>query len=237
MPPSGLSTTTDEGSSGVVLAQSDAPPADSTALLEVEAVTITKRKDGTFKPADVEAATLHTNVNSGVNKVKSARMLFPQVDMENLGELDMQHFAQLEAPPTMLHKPMSCDEVEGHISPVPLLSFTDVKTASFGCADGRDAKAGVFTWGGDFGEFATALNVYEQMATIHLSRADVTNILRKYLEATGPDRTKVDYAFNALCPRPAQDIDGRQAIMHTWIKARLFSYNKAFPFQFNPYTK
>mmetsp|Transcript_11890 Transcript_11890/g.16315 ORF Transcript_11890/g.16315 Transcript_11890/m.16315 type:complete len:116 (-) Transcript_11890:95-442(-) len=61
--------------------------------------------------------------------------------------------------------------------------------------------------------------------------------LPEYLASSGPDRAKVDYAFNAMIPRPAQDIDGRQAIIHTWLKARLFSYNKAFPFQFNPYTK
>lgn len=187
LPPSGLPSTTEEGASATTPPASTTTPADSTAaLLELEAVTITKRKDGTFKEADAEAATLHTNPN--LNKATSARMLFPQVDMENLGELDMTHFAQLEAPPTMLHKPMSCDEVEQHISPVPLLSWVDTKTASFGCADGRDAKNGLFTWGGDFAEFATALNVYEQMATIHLSRADVTQILRQYLTASNRER-------------------------------------------------
>merc|ERR1712066_927579 len=61
--------------------------------------------------------------------------------------------------------------------------------------------------------------------------------LPEYLASTGAERAKVDYAFNAMVPRPAEDIDGRQAIIHTWIKARLFSYNKAFPFQFNPYSK
>lgn len=75
----------------------------------------------------------------------------------------------------------------------------------------------------------------------------------EYLNATGEDRAKaafksfkslkemkrdaflsqVDYAFNALVPRAPQD--PRQAAMHTWIKARLFTYNKAFPFKFSPY--
>eukprot|EP00401_Gymnodinium_catenatum_P013498 CAMPEP_0117485872 /NCGR_PEP_ID=MMETSP0784-20121206/15186_1 /TAXON_ID=39447 /ORGANISM="" /LENGTH=111 /DNA_ID=CAMNT_0005280467 /DNA_START=77 /DNA_END=412 /DNA_ORIENTATION=- len=59
--------------------------------------------------------------------------------------------------------------------------------------------------------------------------------LPEYLGATGPERMKVDYAFNALVPRPPQNIDGKQAMMHTWLKARLFSYNKAFPFQLNPF--
>eukprot|EP00930_Biecheleria_cincta_P035572 TRINITY_DN24460_c0_g1_i1.p2 TRINITY_DN24460_c0_g1~~TRINITY_DN24460_c0_g1_i1.p2 ORF type:complete len:113 (+),score=32.93 TRINITY_DN24460_c0_g1_i1:113-451(+) len=65
--------------------------------------------------------------------------------------------------------------------------------------------------------------------------ASVKAALPEYLSASGAERSKVDYAFNALCPRPPQDIDGRQAVMHTWIKARLFSYNKAFPFQFSPF--
>merc|ERR1712079_323421 len=79
---------------------------------------------------------------------------------------------------------MTCEEVEKHISPVQLLSWTNVRKATFGCADGRSAEEGMGTWGGDFGEFVTALNVYEQMATIHLSQREVTAIFRKYLEAT-----------------------------------------------------
>eukprot|EP00929_Paragymnodinium_shiwhaense_P071390 TRINITY_DN3629_c0_g2_i1.p2 TRINITY_DN3629_c0_g2~~TRINITY_DN3629_c0_g2_i1.p2 ORF type:complete len:112 (+),score=39.34 TRINITY_DN3629_c0_g2_i1:68-403(+) len=64
----------------------------------------------------------------------------------------------------------------------------------------------------------------------------VKTALPEYLASTGADRAKVDYAFNALVPRPPQSIDGKQAMMHTWLKARLFSYNKAFPFQLNPYS-
>ena len=30
----------------------------------------------------------------------------------------------------------------------------------------------------------------------------------------------MDYAFNALVPRPPQAIDGQQAVIHTWLKAR-----------------
>lgn len=86
--------------------------------------------------------------------------------------------------PANLHTPMTCTEVESHISPVPLLAWADIRTASFGCVDGRATDGTLATWGGDLGEFITALNVYEQMATLRLSQADVTNILRKYLEAT-----------------------------------------------------
>eukprot|EP00933_Yihiella_yeosuensis_P028068 TRINITY_DN21880_c2_g1_i1.p1 TRINITY_DN21880_c2_g1~~TRINITY_DN21880_c2_g1_i1.p1 ORF type:complete len:121 (+),score=44.54 TRINITY_DN21880_c2_g1_i1:68-430(+) len=72
-------------------------------------------------------------------------------------------------------------------------------------------------------------------AAISWDDAAVKAALPEYLAATGEDRAKVDYAFNALVPRPPQGIDGKQAVIHTWLKARLFSYNKAFPFQFSPY--
>merc|ERR1719438_99122 len=74
-------------------------------------------------------------------------------------------------------------------------------------------------------------------AAISWDDAAVKAALPEYLASSGSERAKVDYAFNAMVPRPAENIDGRQAILHTWIKARLFSYNKAFPFQFNPYAK
>merc|ERR1712060_405167 len=65
--------------------------------------------------------------------------------------------------------------------------------------------------------------------------AAVKAALPEYLASTGETCAKVDYAFNAMVPRPPEAIDGKQAAMHTWTKARLFSYNRAFPFQFNPY--
>jgi len=55
--------------------------------------------------------------------------------------------------------------------------------------------------------------------------------LPEYLASSGTDRAKVDTAFNAMIPKPAEAIDPKQAMMHTWMKARLFSYNKSFPFQ------
>mmetsp|Transcript_124089 Transcript_124089/g.264576 ORF Transcript_124089/g.264576 Transcript_124089/m.264576 type:complete len:115 (-) Transcript_124089:76-420(-) len=67
--------------------------------------------------------------------------------------------------------------------------------------------------------------------------ASVKAALPEYLAANGTDRAKVDYAFNAMVPRPPESIDARQAVIHTWIKARLFSYNKAFPFSFSPLAK
>mmetsp|Transcript_52229 Transcript_52229/g.147849 ORF Transcript_52229/g.147849 Transcript_52229/m.147849 type:complete len:96 (-) Transcript_52229:49-336(-) len=90
--------------------------------------------------------------------------------------------------------------------------------------------------------FETAADWREQKAmeaafsAISWHDAAVKAALPEYLAASSAERAKVDYAFNAMVPRPPQDIDGRQAVMHTWIKARMFSYNKAFPFQFNPYS-
>eukprot|EP00440_Ansanella_granifera_P068743 gb/GFBE01074568.1/.p1 GENE.gb/GFBE01074568.1/~~gb/GFBE01074568.1/.p1 ORF type:complete len:121 (+),score=34.36 gb/GFBE01074568.1/:1-363(+) len=72
-------------------------------------------------------------------------------------------------------------------------------------------------------------------AAVSWDDSSVKAALPEYLAATGAERAKVDYAFNALVPKPPQDTDGRQAVIHTWVKARLFSYNKAFPFQFSSY--
>ncbi|CAL1145120.1 unnamed protein product [Cladocopium goreaui] len=72
-------------------------------------------------------------------------------------------------------------------------------------------------------------------AALSWDDSTVKAAMPEYLNATGEDRAKVDYAFNALVPRQPEDVDPRQAVMHTWIKARLFTYNKAFPFKFSPY--
>merc|ERR1712203_320709 len=91
--------------------------------------------------------------------------------------------------------------------------------------------------------FETAAEWREQgamdgaFAAMSWDDAAVKAALPAYLASSGSERAKVDYAFNALVPRPAESIDGRQAIIHPWVKARLFSYNNAFPFQLNPYMK
>eukprot|EP00299_Pterocystis_sp_00344_P009265 c3845_g1_i1.p1 GENE.c3845_g1_i1~~c3845_g1_i1.p1 ORF type:complete len:381 (-),score=96.83 c3845_g1_i1:140-1282(-) len=94
---------------------------------------------------------------------------------------------------------LTAEDVEGHISPIPILAWTDVSTASFGCVDGRTAEPTLGTWGGDIGEFITALNVYEQMASIRLSQLDVTNIFRKYLETSS--RKKFTTCMSSLSIR------------------------------------
>eukprot|EP00747_Dinoflagellata_sp_TGD_P164064 gnl/TRDRNA2_/TRDRNA2_183495_c0_seq1.p2 gnl/TRDRNA2_/TRDRNA2_183495_c0~~gnl/TRDRNA2_/TRDRNA2_183495_c0_seq1.p2 ORF type:complete len:110 (+),score=34.75 gnl/TRDRNA2_/TRDRNA2_183495_c0_seq1:79-408(+) len=56
--------------------------------------------------------------------------------------------------------------------------------------------------------------------------------LPKYLESSGEERAKVDAAFAAMLPQGSKTIDPKQEQMQTWLKARLFTYNSAFPFQF-----
>eukprot|EP00919_Chromeraceae_sp_WS-2016_P025902 GHVR01061232.1.p1 GENE.GHVR01061232.1~~GHVR01061232.1.p1 ORF type:complete len:128 (-),score=19.96 GHVR01061232.1:287-670(-) len=61
--------------------------------------------------------------------------------------------------------------------------------------------------------------------------------LPSYLNSCGGTRARVDYAYSVLCPKPKDTKDPKQAMMSLWLKARLFSYDEHFPFQFNPYTR
>ena len=45
---------------------------------------------------------------------------------------------------------------------------------------------------------------------------EVSSALPAYLKASGASRARVDYAFNALVPRPPCNQDGKQAMMHAW---------------------
>lgn len=189
MPPAGIPQHVSEGDAPTA-AVDQGTPADGSdnraSLLEISsyaqpAVTITKNKAGKFSQENLEQAQNHVVASQSVPE--NPRLVFAR-EIQDLSQTGSQHFAQLEAPPSMLFPPMTVEEVEGHMSPVPLMSWVNVRTATFGCADGRSAQEGLSTWGGDFGEFVTALNVYEQMATIHLSQAEVTTIFRKYLEAS-----------------------------------------------------
>eukprot|EP00428_Durinskia_dybowskii_P008650 CAMPEP_0170282108 /NCGR_PEP_ID=MMETSP0116_2-20130129/41076_1 /TAXON_ID=400756 /ORGANISM="Durinskia baltica, Strain CSIRO CS-38" /LENGTH=127 /DNA_ID=CAMNT_0010533455 /DNA_START=61 /DNA_END=442 /DNA_ORIENTATION=+ len=55
--------------------------------------------------------------------------------------------------------------------------------------------------------------------------------LPEYLAARGADRAKVDYAFASMVSRPPREEDHRHEMIHTWLKARLWLYNKAHPFE------
>jgi hypothetical protein len=138
---------------------------------------ISKTSDAVTSLLQLESGAAFASASGADNSSKNKA----EVRSEVYGS---QVLAQVGAMPGTVLTPMVASEVEAHISPAALLSWANVHTSSFLCADGRYGKEGLFTWGGDFGEFATALNIYEQMATIHLSLADVTSILRKYLEST-----------------------------------------------------
>merc|ERR1712187_603958 len=57
----------------------------------------------------------------------------------------------------------------------------------------------------------------EAFSALSWDDAAVKASLPEYLASTGEARAKVDYAFNAMVPRPPEAIDGKQAAMHTWI--------------------
>ena len=61
------------------------------------------------------------------------------------------------------------------------------------------------------------------------------SICPRYLASSGATRSRVDYAFNALVPKPPKATEGKQAMIHTWLKARLFAIDSQQPFEFNPY--
>uniref|UniRef100_A0A0G4IB67 ATPTG10-like domain-containing protein n=1 Tax=Chromera velia CCMP2878 TaxID=1169474 RepID=A0A0G4IB67_9ALVE len=84
---------------------------------------------------------------------------------------------------------------------------------------------------------------WQEEATMHkafnaLSWDDsaVQKALPGYLASSGTQRARVDYAYNVLCPKPVNEKDPKQTMMHMWLKARLFSYDQQFPFEFNPYS-
>eukprot|EP00439_Symbiodinium_sp_Y106_P079981 s561_g18.t1 len=83
----------------------------------------------------------------------------------------------------------------------------------------------------DWGEAKAMDGAYAAMSW---DDAAVKAALPEYLKSSGEERAKVDYAFSALILRPPQTTDVRQAAMQTWIKARLFTYNKVLPFDFSP---
>ncbi|KAF8823132.1 hypothetical protein IE077_004467 [Cardiosporidium cionae] len=69
------------------------------------------------------------------------------------------------------------------------------------------------------------------------SDPDVLSSLPEYLNAPAETKKRIDYAFNALFPTPSDPCDTKVTLISTWIKARLFSYDKNFPFEFNPYRR
>eukprot|EP01067_Filipodium_phascolosomae_P008207 Filipodium_phascolosomae@DN6918_c0_g1_i1.p1 len=62
------------------------------------------------------------------------------------------------------------------------------------------------------------------------SGADINNSSSEIMA-----RSRVEYAYNALCPRPIDPRDPNRLMMGMWLKARLYYYDSQYPFQLNPY--
>ena len=60
--------------------------------------------------------------------------------------------------------------------------FVSALLSSFRCIDGRITEQGLFALGGDFGEFALALLVYEDMIGKRLDKKQVKTYLNEYIE-------------------------------------------------------
>lgn len=94
------------------------------------------------------------------------------------------------------HRALSPDELLSIVGPASAVEWVPVRSAGFGCVDGRQADAGLHAYGGDFGEFALALTVYEHMAQRQLTQAETTRLLGGWVgqlrEAGAPFRMCVD---------------------------------------------
>jgi len=80
-----------------------------------------------------------------------------------------------------IHEAISPDELMALVGPADRVEWKSVKTASFGCVDGRFANSELYAFGGDFGELLLSLTVYEQMLQKQLSQAEVTYLFGKWL--------------------------------------------------------
>jgi len=60
----------------------------------------------------------------------------------------------------------------------------------------------------------------------------VSKALPEYLSASAEEKQRVEFAFKHLVPTPADPADAQQTQMHNWLKSRLFTYDKDFPFEY-----
>ena len=68
-------------------------------------------------------------------------------------------------------------EAKQIIGKVTDLNLVEVEDTSFHCLDGRVRNPSLFSPGGDFGEFLTALLSYEEMKAIELTQTQVDRYL------------------------------------------------------------
>ena len=75
-----------------------------------------------------------------------------------------------------------------------LPSFVPATSHFFSCADHRVDYPGLFTFGGDLGEFINVCASIEDMSSVRLGLSDVANLLHGYLEGMHTDGKRVFYA-------------------------------------------
>ena len=83
------------------------------------------------------------------------------------------------------HRALTPDQLMALVGPAAAIEWTEVRKATFGCVDGRHAHAGVFSYGGDLGEFALALSVLEHVSQRPIGQAETTQLLEGWLKALG----------------------------------------------------
>ncbi|SBS81501.1 conserved Plasmodium protein, unknown function [Plasmodium ovale] len=59
--------------------------------------------------------------------------------------------------------------------------------------------------------------------------------IQNYLNADEVERSKIDYAYNTLFPKPIDIKDTKLNMMSLWIKSRIHYNNTFFPMQLSPY--
>ncbi|SCO66183.1 conserved Plasmodium protein, unknown function [Plasmodium vivax] len=59
--------------------------------------------------------------------------------------------------------------------------------------------------------------------------------VQNYLSADEVERSKIDYAYNCLFPKPLDVKDTKMNMMSLWIKSRIHYNSSFFPLQLSPY--
>ena len=74
------------------------------------------------------------------------------------------------------------EQTRNLVGNIEQLNYVSVPEASFKCLDGRNTESGLFTPGGDSGEFLLALMVYEDLLGRHLVQENVDAFFLDYLK-------------------------------------------------------
>eukprot|EP00322_Chrysochromulina_rotalis_P018355 CAMPEP_0115848752 /NCGR_PEP_ID=MMETSP0287-20121206/11090_1 /TAXON_ID=412157 /ORGANISM="Chrysochromulina rotalis, Strain UIO044" /LENGTH=392 /DNA_ID=CAMNT_0003302687 /DNA_START=17 /DNA_END=1195 /DNA_ORIENTATION=- len=88
------------------------------------------------------------------------------------------------------HRAFSPDQLMAVVGPASAIEWVRVGAAGFGCVDGRHPHAGLYTYGGDLGEFVLALSVLEHVTDRHIAQAETTRLLEGWLKLLHEDGGK-----------------------------------------------